>query len=56
MQDLLEDFGIRGQRFAGCNSFLERAPSRIAVWMIRAHEVHRDVRVDEDHDMDRSDR
>ena len=56
MEDLLENFGVRAERLTGGDGFLEGAPGGILVEVRGPDEVHRDVRIDEDHACDRSER
>ncbi len=49
MQDLVEDLDVRHQSLAPVDALLEQAPRLRLVRVRGAREVHRDVRVDEDH-------
>lgn len=49
VQDLLENLRIRTQRFASSNQLFERSSRRLLVRVRHPDEIHRDVRVDEDH-------
>jgi hypothetical protein len=49
MQDLLQDLGIGTQRLIRRDGLLQEPPSALFVGMRTADEVHRDVRVDQDH-------
>jgi len=51
MENLLEDFGVSHQPFLARDRAFEK-PLRIDLArMVRAHQVHRDVRVDENHEV-----
>jgi hypothetical protein len=49
MQDLLQDLCVGAQDLAVRDRVFEKAPGRGFVGMVRADQVHRDIRVDEDH-------
>jgi hypothetical protein len=49
MQDLLKHFGICNQALAVAHQLLEPTLRVALVGMRRAHEIHRNVRVDENH-------
>ena len=54
MEDLLKDFGVGAQGLARGDGFFHRAPGRFLVRMGGADQVHRDVRIDQDHGFDGS--
>ena len=49
VQDLLQDFGVGYQALPVGNQPFDEQLSVRFVWVCRAHEIHRDVCVDEDH-------
>jgi hypothetical protein len=49
MQDLLQHLGVGNQPLSGRDGALERAPGVELMRMRCADQVHRDIRVDEDH-------
>ena len=52
VDDLLEDFGIGRKRLVVRDGLLEEPAGEMLVRMVGPEQVHRDVRVDEDHDLE----
>ena len=49
MQDFLQDLGVTAEGLACGHNLFDRSPRSLPVRMLAAHQVHRDVGVDEDH-------
>ncbi len=49
MQDLLQDLGVRHQALALTDQLFEQSLRVALVGVSRAHKIHRDIRVDQNH-------